>query len=80
MFGKKRAITETYKSERKMRKGIEKMAQKGWTVTKITSYDKGRNVFQVRNQKQLASWFGLGRSTGLFSKRANSFIVIYERS
>ena len=80
MFGRKKVRTENYKNERKMMKGIDKMARKGWAVQKITSYDKGRNVFQVRNQRQLAGVFGLGKNTGLFSKRANSFIVIFERS
>lgn len=75
-----KVCTKIYKSEKKLRKGIEKMAQHGWSVSKITAYDKGRNIFQARNQRQLSSWFGLGRRPGLFSKRANSFMVIYERS
>lgn len=50
MFGKKRAITETYKSERKMRKGIEKMAQKGWTEQKSHHMTRAEMSFKFETK------------------------------
>lgn len=79
MFGKKKTKVETYKNERQLKKGVEKMAKKGWKVQDITAHRKGRNIFQVRNQRQMASLFGLGKGSGLFAKKADSFIVVFDR-
>jgi predicted GNAT family acetyltransferase len=79
MFRKKTKV-ESYRTERKLKRGIEKMARKGWVVREITAYKRGRNVFQTTRESVTASIIGLGKTSALFSKKADSFIVVYERS
>ncbi len=69
-----KVCTKIYKSEKKLRKGIEKMARHGWTTTKITAFDKRRGLIGTHFSLKT---FG---ATGAFNRSGSKFIVIYERS